>query len=85
MPTEQLRTNQVQPYYRAPHVLVGFPMCYNERGWSEPMLDLPGYEERVTRVGQTSDRKGPANPHACAWSAVWGLGSDVCPGSVDRR
>jgi len=31
--TEQaLYTNQVQPYYRAPHIFMGFPMRYNDRG-----------------------------------------------------
>ncbi len=48
-PTMALYTNQLQPYYRAPHIFVGFPMRYNERGWSGPMLDLPGLEERLAR------------------------------------
>ncbi len=49
-PTMALYTNQVQPYYRAPHLFVGFPMRYNERGWSPPMLDLPGRERRLERA-----------------------------------
>jgi len=49
-PTMALYTNQVQPYYRAPHIFMGFPMRYNERGWSGPMLDLPGREERLERA-----------------------------------
>lgn len=48
-PTMALYTNQLQPYYRAPHIFVGFPMRYNERGWSGPMLDLPGLDERLER------------------------------------
>lgn len=48
-PTMALYTNQVQPYYRAPHLFVGFPMRYCERGWSGPMLDLPGLENRLER------------------------------------
>ncbi len=49
-PEEQLYTNQVQPYYRAPHILMGFPMRYVDRGWSDPLLDLPGLEERLCRA-----------------------------------
>jgi hypothetical protein len=31
-PLEQLYTNQVKPYHRAPHLLIGFPNRYIERG-----------------------------------------------------
>ena len=47
---EHLYTNQIQPYFRAPHLLVGFPMRYTDRGWSDPLLDLPGVEERMVRA-----------------------------------
>ncbi len=47
---EPLYTNQIQPYYRAPHIFVGFPMRYTERGWSDPILDLPGRDERLARA-----------------------------------
>ena len=49
-PDEHLYTNQIQPYYRAPHILMGFPMRYTDRGWSEPLLDLPGLDERMIRA-----------------------------------
>ena len=49
-PEMALYTNQIQPYYRAPHIFMGFPMRYNDRGWSEPMLDLPGLDERLARA-----------------------------------
>ncbi len=49
-PKEHLYTNQVQPYYRAGHIFVGFPMRYNDRGWSEPLLQLPGLDERLVRA-----------------------------------
>jgi hypothetical protein len=58
-PDEHLYTNQIQPYYRAPHILMGFPMRYTERLWSEPLLDLPGPEERTTRA-QSHPRYGAA-------------------------
>lgn len=48
-PTMALYTNQVQPYYRAPHLFVALPMRYCERGWSGPMLDLPGMDNRLAR------------------------------------
>jgi hypothetical protein len=50
-PTMALYTNQIQPYYRAPHIFMGFPMRYCDRGWSQPMLDLPGRDVRVARAG----------------------------------
>lgn len=41
-PSEQLYTNQVKPYHRAPHILIGFPTRYVERGHQ----DGPGNEAR---------------------------------------
>lgn len=56
---EALYTNQIHPYYRAPHILVGFPMRYTDRGWSPSMKALPGLEEREYRAAQ-SPRYGTA-------------------------
>lgn len=47
---QQLYTNQVAPYYRAPHLFVGTPARYQEREWSGPLFDLPGLEERLARA-----------------------------------
>ncbi len=58
-PPQQLYTNQILPYYRAPHIFVGFPMRYTDRGWSESMMDLPGLEERLARA-KASPRYGTA-------------------------
>lgn len=49
-PEQALYTNQVQPYYRAPHIFMGFPMRYNDRGWSRSMKELPGLDEREYRA-----------------------------------
>jgi hypothetical protein len=49
-PREQLYINQIQPYYRAPHIFLGFPARYTDRGWSDPMLALPGLDERLARA-----------------------------------
>lgn len=58
-PAEQLYTNQIIPYYRAPHIFLGFPTRYVERGWSPSMEALPELEHRRKR-SQTSDREGMA-------------------------
>ena len=49
-PTEHLYTNQVAPYFRAPHILIGFPTRYVERGWSPAMRALPQLERREKRA-----------------------------------
>lgn len=48
-PVEHLYTNQIGPYVRAPHILIGFPTRYIERGWSESMRSLPQLAERENR------------------------------------
>lgn len=49
-PVEHLYTNQVAPYFRAPHLLIGFPTRYVERGWSDSMRALPERELREQRA-----------------------------------
>jgi len=49
-PREHLYTNQIGPYYRAPHILIGFPMRYTDYGWLDSVWDLPGMEERSARA-----------------------------------
>ncbi len=56
---EHLYTNQVQPYYRAPHIFMGFPMRYSDRAWSESTLNLPELDERLVRA-KSSRRYGTA-------------------------
>ncbi len=56
-PVEPLYTNQVKPYYRAPHLFIGFPSRYMERGWSPSMEALPDVEHRRMR-SKASDRYG---------------------------
>lgn len=58
-PEEQLYTNQIKPYHRAPHLLIGFPARYTERGWSPSMRALPELEERELRA-EKSLRYGTA-------------------------
>ena len=49
-PVEHLYTNQIGPYFRAPHILIGFPTRYIERGWSDSMRALPELEHREQRA-----------------------------------
>ncbi|MBS3762453.1 MAG: hypothetical protein KGZ25_04010 [Planctomycetes bacterium] len=58
-PAEQLYTSQVQPYGRAPHILVGFPTRYVERPWSRSIEALPELEHRRMRSSAT-ERFGTA-------------------------
>jgi hypothetical protein len=58
-PRQELYTNQILPYYRAPHILLGFPTRYIERGWSDSMRALPELEARRSRSA-ISDRYGMA-------------------------
>ena len=49
-PKEQLYTNAIKPYARAPHLLIGFPTRYIERGWSDSMRALPDLKNREARA-----------------------------------
>lgn len=58
-PKEQLYTNQVKPYYRAGHILIGFPARYVDRGWTAATRALPSFELREQRA-VTNPRYGTA-------------------------
>ena len=58
-PKEHLYTNVIKPYHRAPHLLLGLPTRYVERGWSESMKALPDAEHRRLR-SSASQRYGTA-------------------------
>lgn len=58
-PPEHLYTNQIKPYCRAPHIYIGFPTRYVERGWSDSMRALPELEHRTLRA-KASLRYGTA-------------------------
>jgi len=55
----ELYTNQVTPYFRAPHVLLGFPTRYIDRGWTQSHNHLPRLEHRKIRA-MPSPREGSA-------------------------
>ncbi|MEZ6046030.1 MAG: hypothetical protein R3C11_10710 [Planctomycetaceae bacterium] len=58
-PSEELYTNQVKHYDRAPHLLIGFPTRYVERGWSPATESLPELAHRKLR-SSVVDRYGMA-------------------------
>ena len=46
-----LYTNNVQPYYRAPHIFIGIPTRYVERiEWDDSFEELCGKEKRLDRM-----------------------------------
>lgn len=55
----ELYTNQIAPYHRAPHLLLGFPTRYVDRGWTKSAGALPQLEYRKVR-GSLSPREGTA-------------------------
>ncbi len=58
-PEEQLYSNMVTPYHRAPHLFVGFPTRYVERKWSPAIEALPELAHRRHRA-TASERYGAA-------------------------
>lgn len=58
-PKEHLYTNQIKPYARAPHLFIGFPTRYIDRGWSPAMKALSEPEHRELRA-QANRRYGTA-------------------------
>lgn len=58
-PAQQLYTNQIKPYHRAPHLLIGFPTRYVERPWSPSLNALPELDHRRQRSA-ASPRLGTA-------------------------
>lgn len=58
-PKAQLYTNQIQPYPRAPHLLIGLPTRYVDRGWTGSMKELPELQHRELRAS-ASRRYGTA-------------------------
>jgi len=58
----QMYINSILPYYRAPHMYIGFPSRYVERKkWTDNYDELCGYEDRLKRAGKNkNDRHGLA-------------------------
>ena len=81
--TNELYTNQVNPYYRAPHLYIGFPTRYVDRGWTESTKLLPHPEYRRLRA-TNSEREGTAVTDGMLMSSRDGVSFDVWPESFIR-
>jgi hypothetical protein len=53
-PSVQLYTNQIKHYHRAPHILIGFPNRYIDRGSSVSMDALPDPKMREQRAAAST-------------------------------
>lgn len=71
-PQEHLYTNQIKPYHRAPHMLIGFPTRYVDRGWTDSTRALPELEHREMRAS-TTQRYGTAVTEGLLMSSRDGL------------
>ena len=79
----ELYTNGAVPYYRAPHIFLGFPTRYVDRGWTESTDHLPELEYRRIR-GSRSPREGTAVTDGMFMSSRDGENFDVWPESFLR-
>ncbi len=79
----ELYTNQIIPYYRAPHLFLGFPTRYIDRGWTKSAEALPRPEYRKLR-GAKSRREGTAVTDGMFMSGRDRLHFEVWPESFIR-
>jgi hypothetical protein len=79
----ELYTNGVLPYYRAPHIFLGFPTRYVDRGWTEAVKFLPRWDYRQIR-GAKSPREGTAITDGMLMSSRDGAHFEVWPESYLR-
>ncbi len=79
----ELYTNGVQPYYRAPHIFLGFPARYSDRGWTESTKALPQLDNRELRATM-HPRVGTAVTDGMFMSSRDGSSFDIWPESFIR-
>ncbi len=80
---DELYTNQIRPYFRAPHIFLGFPTRYVERPWSESLEALPELAHRRMRAG-ISERYGTAVTDGLFMSSRDGYDFSLWPESFIR-
>ena len=83
-PTNQLYTNQIIPYYRAPHILLGFPTRYVDYGWTESTRNLPGANIRKRRQKLGGRRAATAMTDGMFMNSRDGRAFQVWPESFRR-
>ncbi len=79
----ELYTNQVIPYYRAPHIFLGFPTRYIDRGWTESAKALPQLDYRQLRAS-SNEREGTAMTDGMFMSSRDGSHFNIWPESFIR-
>lgn len=79
----ELYTNQITPYFRAPHLFVGFPARYVERPWTPAIEDLPEPEHRRLRAN-AQERYGAALTDGLFMSSRDGLEFNIWPEAFIR-
>lgn len=81
----ELYTNNILPYYRAPHILLGFPSRYLDRGWTESTTHLPQLDHRKLRAETAkSPRAGTAVSDGMFMSSRNGRDFNMWPESFIR-
>ena len=81
--THELYTSKITPYFRAPHIFVGFPTRYIHRFWSDAIEDLPELEDRRRRA-DVSLRYGSALTDGMFMSSRDGQTFNLWPESFIR-
>ena len=81
--TDELYNSAIAPYYRAPHIFVGLPTRYIDRGWSDAIEDLPELEHRRWRAN-VSERYGSALTDGMFMSSRDGQTFNLWPESFIR-
>ncbi len=79
----ELYTNQIAPYYRAPHLFVGFPARYVERPWTAAIEDLPEQAHRRIRAS-AHERYGAALTDGLFMSSRDGVTFNMWPEAFIR-
>ncbi len=79
----ELYTNQIIPYFRAPHLFVGFPARYIERPWSAAIEDLPELAHRRMRAS-AHERYGTALSDGLFMSSRDGITFTIWPEAFIR-
>ena len=80
----ELYENSIQPYHRAPHLILGFPLRYIDRGWTAAAEALPELEHRRNRAANFSDREATALTDAMLMCSRDGKHFSVWPESFIR-
>jgi len=77
-PHAQFYTNVIKPYYRAKQIYLGFPLMYDDRGWTAALEQLPDLKQRKIK-SQALFRMGTAITDTTLMSSRDGIHFDLAP------